>query len=352
MSDDDCVQMARRSSYKSAASLCCCNMPTRTLLRKTEPIVIELKSRSKKSKSTRRRAIRVGEVAGALALILAVAFVVYIIIPPQAPISEQQSPKAVIVDEVSVQFANPQFIETAQSIMNAEDLGVDNYGAQSVTVNFYVTLPTYGYKLILLRVHGGVDQQTEGHPVGLYTSEPYSELSYPQEQLSGLVATGRSYNRSEQAVFAVTPKFIAERSADDYHGALVIIMGCYGLFSVDLPKAFVDRGASTVIGWNGLVGSEHTDKATLYLLRELLTQKRSISESIRATIDEVGPDPDHNSTMRYYPKEAGDLKFSGIIEGSASESGATISSPVALIDTKIGSSATRSEFVTTRRDGL
>ena len=281
--------------------------------------MVGLKSRSKKSKSKQRRTIRVGETAGVLVLILAVAFVIYIVIPPQAPTSDGQAPKAVIVDEVSVQFANPQFIETVQTIMKDESLGVDTYGAQSVTVSFYGKLPAYGYKLILLRVHAGVDQQTEGHPVGLYTSEPYSEFSYPQEQLSGLVSIGRSYNRSEQAVFAVTPKFIAERSAANYDGALIVITGCHGLSKVssaDLPKAFVDRGASAVIGWNGLVGPEHMDKATLSLLRGLLTQRRSISESIRVAMNEVGPDPDYNSTIGYYPKQAGSLTFSGIVKGS------------------------------------
>ena len=145
----------------------------------------------------------------------------------------------------------------------------------------------------------------------------------------------RTYDRSERDVFAVTPKFIAERSATDYHGALIVIMGCYGLFSVDLPKAFVDRGASAVIGWNGLVGSDHTDKVTLSLLRALLTKRQSISESIRVTMNELGPDPDHNSTMRYYPKQTGNLVFSEITKRPSSfELRSAISVPVILIDMK------------------
>jgi hypothetical protein len=281
--------------------------------------VVGLKSRAKKTKSTRRRTIRLGEIAGILVLILAVAFVVYIIIPPQAPIPESRPPKAVIVDELSGEFADPGFADTVQSIMSEEGLGVDIYGAESVTVSFYSALPAYGYRLILLRVHAGVDQQTKGHPVGLYTSESYSELSYPQEQLSEFVAMGRSYNRSETAVFAVTPKFILERSSADYHGALIVIMGCYGLFSNELPQAFVDRGAFAVIGWNGLVGSQHTDKATLSLLRELVTRHRTVGESVVATMKEVGPDPDNNSTMDYYPKQSSNLTFSEVVKGTRSE---------------------------------
>jgi hypothetical protein len=315
--------------------------------------VVKLKSRPKKTKSTRKRAVRIGEIVGILTLILAVAFVVYIIIPPQAPSPEGHPLKVVIVDELSAQFANPEFIETVQSIMSEEGLGVDVYGAKSVTVNLYGVLPSYGYRLILLRVHGGVNQQAEGHPVGLYTTEPYSELSYPQEQLSGLVATGRSYNRSEQAVFAVTPKFILEKSAADYHGALIVIMGCYGLFSKDLPQAFVDRGASAVIGWNGLVGSEHTDRAALSLLRELVTQRRTVSESVRAAMKAVGPDPDHNSTMGYYPKQGGGLTFSEIVKGSPSELGTAI--PLSAVLSNVAEteeSLIRIERLITQRDEL
>jgi hypothetical protein len=291
--------------------------------------VVGLKSRPKKTKPSRKRAIRISEVAGILFLILAVAFVVYIILPQQAPSPKSSPLKVVIVDELSAQF-DPEFAQAVQSIVSQDGLGVDVYGAEMVTVNFYSELPAYGYRLILLRVHAGVDQQTEGHPVGLYTTEPYSELSYPQEQLSGLVATGRSYNRSEQAVFAVTPKFISEKSVADYHGALIVIMGCYGLFSKDLPQAFIDRGASAVIGWNGLVGSEHTDRATLSFLRELVTHGRTVGESVGAAMNEVGPDPDNNSTMAYYPKQGGGLTFSEVVKGFRSELGSTIPLLVAL----------------------
>jgi hypothetical protein len=34
---------------------------------------------------------------------------------------------------------------------------------------------------------------------------------------------------------------------------------------------------------------------------------------------EVGPDPDYNSIMGYYPREKGDLAFSDIVKGSLSE---------------------------------
>jgi hypothetical protein len=96
----------------------------------------------------------------------------------------------------------------------------------------------------------------------------------------------------------------------------------WSLFSTirrELPQAFIDRGASAVMGWNGLVGLGHTDKATLSLLRELITRRHTVSESVKSAMKEVGPDPDYNSIMGYYPREKGDLAFSDIVKGSLSE---------------------------------
>lgn len=56
-------------------------------------------------------------------------------------------------------------------------------------------------------------------------------------------------------------------------------MGCYGLFSQDLPQAFIERGASVVIGWKGLVGTQHTDDATRTLLRLVQSISKQLEEA-------------------------------------------------------------------------
>ena len=99
----------------------------------------------------------------------------------------------------------------------------------------------------------------------------------------------QAFNGSE-VVFAVTPKLIRERSIMDYDGTVVVLMGCFGLHSLDLPKAFVGRGASVVIDWNGLVDIKEADKATLTLLRMMLLEKMSVDESVKVTMSDVGSD--------------------------------------------------------------
>jgi hypothetical protein len=98
----------------------------------------------------------------------------------------------------------------------------------------------------------------------------------------------------------------------DYNGAVIILMGCFGVYSSELPQAFIDRGASVVIGWDGLVSLEYTDKITLTLLENMLLEEMSIEEAVKATMRREGPDPYNNSILLYYPPERNILKVSDI----------------------------------------
>ncbi len=278
--------------------------------------------------------------AAFLVLGLFMAFVVYLIIPPQTiqpekhvidattPRSQSFSPtelrppsRVAIVDQLGAHFPNPSFIETAEEMMRRAGFQVDLYGPDRVTVNMYASIPSHGYRLIVFRVHAGVNEEMEGSPVGLFTTEPYSEFKYPGEQLTDLVGSAQALY-SPEVVFAVTPKFIREKSAVDYGGAIIVLTGCFGLYSQELPQAFVDRGASVVIGWDRLVDAEHTDEAMLLLLRMMLIEGMDVEDAVRATMEEVGPDLENESVLNYHPKEEGGLKLS---EPSAKGSlGATV----------------------------
>lgn len=269
-----------------------------------------MKASGSRSAKKPKRKSNLSTLAALLVVVLIFAFVVYSLIAPQQTGSQAPGMKAAIVDQLSMLYPNREFTKPAEDIMRQAGLNVDIYGPENVTVGLYAWLPDAGYRLILFRVHGGVNQKMEGNPVGLYTSEPYNELSHPQEQLADLVGMGRAYDRNDTVVFAVTPKFIKERSITDYPGTVVVLMGCYGLFSTGLPQAFIDRGASVVIGWKGLVGLEHTDKATLVLLEAMLLDKLSIRDSVDRTLDRVGSDPESKSLLAFYPEEKGSLTFS------------------------------------------
>jgi hypothetical protein len=274
-----------------------------------------LKARGKEKREKPKRKTRLGTLAAYIILALLVALVIYLILPTQPATTTKSSKRAAIVDQLSVHSPNQAFINATVDLMQQDGYGVDLFSQDSITVGLYGTLPSRGYELIVFRVHAGVNQQMAGHPVGLYTTETYNELSYPQEQLADLVAMGRGFDSNDTVVFAVTPKFIEQRSAANYPGTMIVLMGCYGLFSQDLPQAFIDRGASVVIGWDKLVGADHADAATLVLLRYLLQNKLSVSASVKAAMTEVGPDPDYKSIMGYYPKNNGNVTLSEILSG-------------------------------------
>jgi len=297
-----------------------------------------LKAGRKEKRERPKRKGRLGTMAGCVILVLVVALVIYLILPTQPATPAESSKRAAIVDQLSVQFPDQAFINATVNLMQQAGFAVDLFTQDSITVGLYGALPSRGYELIVFRVHAGVNQQMTGHPVGLYTTETYNELSYPQEQLADLVAMGRGFDGNDTAVFAVTPKYIEQRSAANYPGTMIVLMGCYGLFSQELPQAFIDRGASVVIGWDKLIGVDHADKATLTLLRYLLQNKLSVSNSVKATMGEVGPDPDYKSVLGYYPKNNGYVTLSQILSGIIATPSTTTGGQLGKLDKLAASS--------------
>jgi len=295
-----------------------------------------LKARGRKGRDKGRRRAKTGELAGFLVLMVFMVLVAYLMVSPptshsgnqlETSTSTSQSTtvnkptlKAALVDQLSAHSPSREFIDTAEDMMFRSGFDVDIYNPKEVTVNLYGSLAKYGYKLIVFRVHAGVevrswDPEIKGKPVGLFTTETYSELKYPQEQLYDLVTPAQAFNESE-VVFAVNPEFIEQRSAD-YGGTVIILTGCFGLFSRDLPQAFISRGASVVIGWDGLVDVKHTDQATLTLLRMMIMEGMSVEQSVRATMKELGPDPVEGSVLGYYPPYKGSLTFSELFSNKS-----------------------------------
>ncbi len=69
--------------------------------------------------------------------------------------------------------------------------------------------------------------------------------------------------------------------------------------------AFIERGAKVYISWTGGVLGSYTDAATIHLLRELITRRRTVKEAIVNTWKEGHWDPYHRSALQYYPFDVG-----------------------------------------------
>ncbi|MGC8849828.1 MAG: hypothetical protein ACP5K1_07130 [Candidatus Bathyarchaeia archaeon] len=272
-----------------------------------------------------KRRFKRSELAGFAAIILFTMLVLYLAFSPPSggptlttsprgtassmgASTETRAGRAAIVDQLGLRMPNPSFLGEAEDILRRAGFQVDVYPHDKVTVNLYREISAKGYSLIVFRVHMGVNDEAEDKPVGMFTAEPYNQFEYALEQLRDQVASAKAYNTTE-ILFAVSPKFIREATVLDYPGTVIILSGCFGLYSRPLPEAFTARGASTVIGWSGLVSSDHTDAAVVSLLKALCLERLSVEDAVAEVMREVGPDPENGSRLGYYPPNMGGYKL-------------------------------------------
>jgi hypothetical protein len=259
-------------------------------------------------------------VVGALAVALAAVSAFLI---PASPIHRSGHAKAAIVDQLSLTFPNPTFVDSATSMLEKAGYAVDYYPGEEVTVNFYRDLPSHDYKLLILRVHSAVpgkDLTVRGNAsaatvqrvlsaIGedsvLFTSEPYSETSYLEEQEALRLVPVQYYADDPGSwYFAITPDFMRSSMTGEFDGTTIVLLGCSGLAFDRTAAAFVEKGAKAVVGWTNLVSADHTDAATERLLQHLLAEGLTAKEAVAKTMTEVGPDPSYGSVLRIYPPEA------------------------------------------------
>jgi len=174
-------------------------------------------------------------------------------------------------------------------------------------VEFYRNLPTYGYKIIILRVHsaGFTQEGVKSFVLSIFTSEPYSSTKYVYEQLTNQLGCN-SYTGEPPFYFGILPEFVRSSMKGNFQNSIIVMMGCDGMAYQFMAEAFIQKGAKAYIGWNASVSVSHTDTATISLLQHLITEKQTIKQAIDNTMKEVGTDPTYNSQLAYYPLEAGE----------------------------------------------
>lgn len=280
--------------------------------------------RTEKKKSRKKLVI------GVVAVVLVLTLVFYY--------SSQQSlsPNAALVDHLSFfpEQRNQTFVEDAANLFRKGGLTSTYYDGDKTKVDFYRDLPSYGTDLMILRVHSAIMKTETGaiDKLGLFTSERYYNASdaytkYPEDVENERLVIA-FFNETERELgisyYGIVPEFIEESVRGDFEDAIIVMMGCEGLgytnsitgarFNyTDMAKAFVNKGAKAYIGWNGLVTVSHTDQTTVRLLRNLILEKQTIGEAVEAVMKEIGPDPYFNSSLVYYPIEAGNSQVSGVV---------------------------------------
>jgi len=216
-------------------------------------------------------------------------------------------PKAAILDQTSVTDPCPDFIKKARAYLREGGYQVEVYRWKELTVDFYRTLPGKGYKLILFQNHStsevaGPEGQPlpKGHSPGpfIFTGEQASG-KYLFERIGDRIRPAKFLYGDFPLFFAIGPKFVRLSMSGLFPGTVIIIGGCQSLAMPDLAQAFLDRGASVVIGWDGLVDLSHNNKAMLYLLRALTADRLTPQQAVEETMREIGPDPIYGSNLTY-----------------------------------------------------
>ena len=225
-------------------------------------------------------------------------------------------PRAAIVDQLYNLRANQVFIEdTTQKLKDYGFDEVDVYRGDDVTVDFYRQLPTYGYQLIIFRVHSGllIGRESVADKTWMFTSELYSRTRYFFEQLRGQVAHATT-DVDIPSVFAISAKFITDGMAERFTNTVIIMMGCSGFNSDDLAQAFIQNGASAYMGWDASVDLSYVDDTTMALVDKLSLEELTMAEAVTETMKEKGPDPNNRAVLKYYPQASANKTLRQLIE--------------------------------------
>jgi hypothetical protein len=220
------------------------------------------------------------------------------------PAHPAAGPKAVIIDELSITDPNPEFVTETSTLFRERGYSVDYFSGASVTVGLYKNLASHHYRYILIRSHSygqrGTDASTiELNFVGVFTSEPYSGSKYTSEQRSGQLDEA-FFNDAPQHYFGINQAFVGAAKGR-FDNATVILMGCDGLSSDGLARAFINKGATAFVSWDRKVTAAHTDLATNRLLDHLLVDGLAVRDAVTTTMNEVGADPTFDGRLGTYP---------------------------------------------------
>lgn len=233
--------------------------------------------------------------------------------------------RAVIIDQLYDDIPNFYFQRIAERHLEEAGYQVDIYTTKNITVNFYKKLPSMGYKVILIRTHASVTSDNDQNPdsADLFTGEKYQPDKYTFEQIFGQVRNsaylylGYHVNVQNESVtleetssisgtyFSVGSKFVDEQMIGKFPNSIILIGGCDSMKNTILADSLIKRGASVIIGWDHLVGSNHNDKVMLAVLKGLLVDKSKVKDIVESEMERFGPDPDYSAELKYYPTGAG-----------------------------------------------
>ncbi len=218
--------------------------------------------------------------------------------------------KAAVIDQLDRDIPNPRFQNQTMSYLLDAGYDVDLYTTEDITVDFYKELPSMDYEFIVFRIHS-LAMYGKNPSEWIFSGELYSNKVHITESLSGQLSPGVPFVVTEdqtitysQALnerqFMIGSKFIEESIVGQFPGSVIILGGCETMPHELLAEALVNRGASSVIGWNELINSSRNDRVMTSLLQEMLVNGLTIDEAIDLTMEDIKKDKKSSLRLKHY----------------------------------------------------
>jgi len=241
-------------------------------------------------------------------------------------------PKAVIIDQLHNDIPGTKFQTKATELLTTAGYEVDVFMTDELLVDFYKRLPSMNYEIIVIRSHaiGDNGPNIEGDdPVAIFTGEKYRNDKYIHEQLSGQILKGAPFqasfadvsvdlsqwNQSEGAFgvstslnvldnsnpyFLIGPKYVDEQMEGRFPNSIVVLAGCSTLSNPSFAKSLINRGASSVIGWDNLVENFNNDSTNLLFLENLLIKNMKVEDAVQTAMENSPHSKRYNTILSFY----------------------------------------------------
>jgi len=209
--------------------------------------------------------------------------------------STDGTPRAAIIDQLHNEKPNKNFQQNVTKYRELAGYEVDFYTTDIITVNFYQYLPSFNYEFIIIRSHSlGIGTVEESS--SLFTGEIQSDFDYINDQYNGLVGHGVPFFPNEiddlggfetlqnKTYFVIGSKFINERMVGTFPNSKIILAGCETTEGTHLVESLLLRGASEVVGWDGLVSSRQNDEVIMKVLEETLVNGIELEDSVESVM--------------------------------------------------------------------
>jgi len=229
----------------------------------------------------------------------------------ESQVKQDDIKKAVIIDQLDRDIPNKSFQNQTMEYFTKAGYEVDLYTYDDITIDFLKNLPSMDYDFIVFRSHA-LAIYGDKPSSWLFTGEKYTEKKYIQEQLAkDLISRAVPYRvtiakdlgyetASQDRHFIVSAKFVQNLMIEKFPNSVIILGGCDTLAHPDFGHAFIERGASSVIGWNGLVGSYDNDQVIMSLVEEILFENSNVDDAVDTVMEDYLKNHDLDVRLRHY----------------------------------------------------